>query len=227
MTKFIPWLLGAALLALIAVLVAWWIGSGRGPADPAVTRPPDPALPAAVDYEFVWPDGAARGTDVPREILIPSTGQRLPLIGLGDLSSKPGEDKVAFLQRVRRAMVEFSDRQTYEACGLICSDGNGGYSVRMTTVNAVAHCAVAPICLRRHVTMQQSIHSHCPNRAQFRATLADEILSGRAMRRNRFFGRCDPDNFSTTDFDGWRPGWLAAPGALYRHDGPRRITRFE
>lgn len=219
------WLVAASLVVAVGVVI-WLTLAGR-PGPGAADPDPGPAFPAAVEYEFVWPDGAARGSDVPREILIPATGQRLPLAGLGDLSSEPGEDKVAFLQRVRRAMVDFSDRQTYEACGLVCSDGNGAYSVRMITVNAVAHCAIAPICLRGHATMQQSIHSHCPNRSQLRATFADEVLSGGAMRRNRFFGRCDPERFSATDFEGWRPGWLAAPTALYRHDGPKRITRFE
>lgn len=221
------WLVAAAGLAVAAGLAAWWMAGRPGPAVDPEHPSPGLALPAQVPYEFVWPDGAARGVDVPREILIPDTGQRLPLMGLDDLRSGPGEDKVAFLQRVREQMVDFSERQTFEACALICSDGEGAYSVRMTTVSAVAHCAVAPICVRGHASIQQTIHSHCPKTASFRATLADEILSGGAIRRNRFFGRCDPDRFSSTDFNGWRPGWLAGPQALHHQDGPKRVTSYQ
>lgn len=223
MKKVAPWLLAGILIALIAAGLVWWAALERPEADGVVD--PGPALPAAVDYEFVWPEGANRGIDIPSEILIPATGERLPLYGLGDMVSEPGENKVGFLHRVRQEMLEFSNRQTYEACALICNDDNGTYSVRMITVNAVGHCAIAPLCMPGHRTMQQTIHSHCPSRAQFRATYADEVLSGGRMRAGRFFGRCDPNRFSATDFEGWRPGWLAAPRELLRHDGPKRVTR--
>lgn len=217
-------LAGVVLAAGIAAVLVWRTGPAPegGPADAGGT-----ALPAAVPYEFMWPEGAVRGTDVPGAILIPGTGQTLPLTWLGDVTSGPGEDKVAFLQRVRAEMVAYSDRQTFEACAQICSDGNGAWSVRMTTVSAVAHCAVPPICMRGHGPIRQTIHSHCPSHTRLRATMADQILSGGAMRHNRFFGRCDPDSFSRTDFEGWQPGWLAGVKALYRQEGPRRVTRFD
>lgn len=219
-------LLAALALAAITAAVVLW-----RPADPRLDGEPAAAaasaLPAAVPYEFVWPAGAVRGIDVPAAILIPGSGQTLPLTWLGDVASAPGEGKVAFLQRVRAEMVAYSDRQTFETCAQICSDGNGAWSVRMTTVGAVAHCAVPPICVRGHDSIRQTIHSHCPSHTRLRATMADEILSGGGMRHNRFFGRCDPDSFSRTDFDGWRPGWLAGVRALYRQDGPKRVTRFD
>lgn len=224
----IGWLVGAAvLLAAAAILL---VRQDSGPAEPADSRPvtgAEQALPTAVPYEFVWPDGAARGVDVPREIYIPSTGRRLPLMSVGDLRSTPGEDKVAFLQRVRQEMVAYSDQQTFEACALICGDGVAEYSVRMISLGAVAHCGIAPICLQGHATLRQSIHSHCPDRPRLRATIADEFLSGGSMRRRGYLPRCDPDSFSSTDLEGWAPGWLAGVEALYRHDGPRHITRYD
>ena len=220
------WLIAAAVVVAAAAILLWRL-DGR-PAEPA--SPPRPAakqaLPAAVPYEFVWPDGAARGVDLPREIYIPSSGRRLPLMGVGDLRSTVGEDKVAFLQRVRREMVAYSDKQTFEACALICAGGDE-YSVRMISVGAVAHCAIAPICLDGHVTMRQSIHSHCPDRPRLRATIADEFLSGGSMRRRSYLPRCDPDSFSSRDLEGWAPGWLAGVEALHRHDGPRNVTTYE
>ena len=42
---------------------------------------------------------------------------------VADMNSEPGEDKVAFLQRVRRELARYSERQTHEACAEICSDG--------------------------------------------------------------------------------------------------------
>lgn len=110
---------------------------------------------------------------------------------------------------------------------MICSDGGTEYSVRMTSVGAVANCAVAPICMDGHASIQQTIHSHCPKRPGLRATMADEFLSGGTMRRNRHFGMCDPDGFSSTDYAGWRPGWLAGVEALYRQDGPSHVTTYK
>ena len=221
-------ILSALILLVLAVTAAIFFPGRDGdpqPVQPAATT--DQALPAGVEYEFVWPDGAARGIDLPREIYIPSSGRRVPLTGIGDLRSEPDEDKVAFLQRVRKEMVAYSDRQTFEACALICSNGEAEYSVRMITVGAVAHCAIAPICLPGHATTRQSIHSHCPDRPRLRATMADEFLSGGSMARRSYLPRCDPDSFSSLDMDGWAPGWLAGVRALYRHDGPHRITSYE
>ena len=180
-----------------------------------------------VAYEFIWPEGATRGVEIPSEIYIPSSGKRLPIYTVGDMRSEPGDDLVAFLQRVRKEMTTYSDRQTFETCALICSDGNTGYSVRMTSVGAVAHCAVAPVCLEGYATLQQSIHSHCPRRPGLRATRADEYLSGGTMRNRRPFGLCAPDRFSTADFQGLRPGWLAGTEALHRQDGESRTTTYQ
>lgn len=221
--KVMPWLVAAG--AVIAVVVVVRI-SGT-PEEQSQSTAAEQALPTAVPYEFVWPDGAARGVDVPDEIYIPSSGRRLPLTAVGDLRSEPGEDMVAFLQRVRREMVTYSDRQTFEACALICSNGGSEYSVRMTSVGAVANCAVAPICMDDHVSLRQTIHSHCPKRPGLRATMADEFLSGGRMRRRHHFGLCDPDGFSSTDYAGWRPGWLAGVEALYQQDGPSHITTYK
>lgn len=220
----------ALLIGLVAIAVAVGVYQLTKSSRP-IPDPPDPdsatlALPAAVPYEFVWLPGATRGVDLPHEIYIKSIGKRLPLTSVGDLRSVEGEGKVAFLQRVRHAMVAYSDRQTYEACALICA-GENGFSVRMTSVGAVTQCAVAPVCMSGHASLMETIHSHCPKRPALRATMADEFLSGRALKRNRPFGRCDPENFSSRDFAGWRPGWLAGINALYRHDGPQSIKAYE
>lgn len=214
------WLAAGLLLAGVAT---WYLSTRkqlpRGPRTGIV------ALPAAVHYEFVWPDGAARGMDLPDRIQIDSIGRSLPLYAVGDLRSNPGEELVDFLQRVRAEMVAYSDRQEHEACAQICSDGNR-YSVRMTSIGAAAHCAVAPVCLAGQ-SMHQSIHSHCPGRPGLRATLADQYLSGGSMRSGRYLGRCDTEHFSRQDYAGWRPGWLAGVRALYRQDGPGDITAYK
>lgn len=223
--KVVPWLAAVGVVVVAAVVIVWFSGTHEEQSHPvAVTEQP---LPTAVPYEFVWPDGAARGIDVPDQLYIKSIGRHVPVTPVGDLRSLPGEDMVAFLQRVRREMVAYSDRQTFEACALICSDGGSEYSVRMITVGGVANCAVAPICMDDHVSLRQTIHSHCPKRPGLRATMTDEFLSGGSMRRNRHFGRCDPDGFSSTDYAGWRPGWLAGVEALYRQDGPSHITAYK
>ncbi len=224
--KIMPWL--AAVVAVIAVVVVVrFSGTHEEQSQPTAPTAVEQALPTAVPYEFVWPDGAVRGIDVPDKLYIKSIGKYLPVTLVGDLRSQPGEDLVAFLQRVRREMVAYSDRQTFEACALICSDGDSEYSVRMTTVGGVANCAVAPICMEDHVSLRQTIHSHCPKRPGLRATMTDEFLSGGTMRRRRHFGLCDPDGFSSTDYAGWRPGWLAGVEALYRQDGPSHITTYK
>ncbi len=216
------WLALFALLALVA-LAAWWLWRER----PAPPPPPGEAFEPgiAVPYEFIWAEGATRGIDIPREILIPSLGKRVPIRSIGDIASEPGEALVPFLQRVRLAMVDYSQRQTYEACAEICGNDQG-FSVRMTSNGAVTTCAVAPVCMEGHSTLGQSIHSHCPSRPNLRPTLVDEIMSGGRMRKGRPFGRCDTDRFSRDDFATGRPGWLAGLRALYRQRGPRDITTF-
>lgn len=211
-------------LLLAGVAVAIWSLASREDR-PLARQSATMALPAAVPYEFVWPEGATRGVDLPDHIRIDSIGRTLPLYPVGDLRSEPGEELVAFLQRVRAEMVAYSDRQEHETCAQICTDGNR-YSVRMTSIGAVAHCAVAPVCLAGQ-SMHQSIHSHCPRRPGLRATLADQYLSGGSMRSGRYFGLCDTERFSSQDYAGWRPGWLAGLRALYRHDGPEEITAYK
>ncbi len=214
------WVALVALLAL-AAFAAWWLSRERPAGPPEVALEPGIAVP----YEFIWAEGATRGVDIPREILVASLGKRVPIRSIGDITSDPGEALVPFLQRVRVALVDYSQRQTYEACAEICGDANG-YSVRMTSNGAVGFCTVAPVCMEGHATLGQSIHSHCPGRPNLRPTLVDEILSGGRMRKGRPFGRCDTDRFSAADFAGRRPGWLAGMRALYRQDGPREITTF-
>jgi hypothetical protein len=215
--------IAVAVIALLLAALALYLARRSEPLpvgdDGVAIRPP-----AAVPYTFVWPEGAARGVDLPNEIYIPSIGKRLPLYSIADMRSETGEDMVAFLQRVRGAMVAYSDGQAHEACAQICSS-DGSYSVRITSVGAVAFCAVAPVCLPGQASLQQSIHSHCPDRPRLRATLADEYLSGGSMKRNRYFGRCDPDRFSAMDF-AVKPGWLAGVEALHRQNGPGDITDY-
>lgn len=139
--------------------------------------------------------------------------------------SEEGEDQIAFLHRVRSTMTEYSDRQGFEACAEICSDGTR-HSVIVTTTLAVAYCAVKPICVEGHKPTHQSIHSHCPKMGRLRATVVDEFLSGGVLPRNKTFSRCDAETFSQMDFAGRRPGWLAGRKALYRHDGPSQIETF-
>lgn len=216
------WLLLATGVLLVGAAIGYLMVRQRQPAAP---QPATEALPATVHYEFVWPEGATRGIDLPDRIQIDSIHRSLPLYPVGDMRSEPGEELVAFLQRVRAEMVAYSDRQEHEACAQICSDGDR-YSVRMTSIGAAAHCAVAPVCLAGQ-SMHQSIHSHCPGRPGLRATLADQYLSGGSMRSGRYLGRCDTEHFSRQDYAGWRPGWLAGVRALYRQDGPDDITAYK
>jgi hypothetical protein len=183
-----------------AGLVALWVSQqGKAPSrTPTRAHEPDIAVP----YEFIWAEGATRGVDIPREILIPSLGKRVPIRSIGDIESEPGEEK-------------------------ICGNGSG-FSVRMTSNGAVTTCAVAPVCMEGHASLGQSIHSHCPGRPNLRPTLVDEIMSGGRLRkgRSRSFGRCDTDAFSSTDFAARRPGWLAGVRALHWQDGPDKVKTF-
>lgn len=215
------WLVLLALLVLAGFAAWWWLREPPAPSPREEAFEPGIAVP----YEFIWAEGATRGVDIPREILIPSLGKRVPIRSIGDIASEPGEALVPFLQRVRLAMVDYSQRQTYEACAEICGNDEG-FSVRMTSNGAVTTCAVAPVCMEGHSTLGQSIHSHCPSRPNLRPTLVDEIMSGGRMRKGRSFGRCDPDRFSRDDFATGRPGWLAGVRALYRQRGPGDVSTF-
>lgn len=217
------------IIAALAVLVLAGISVlliGRQDAGPPVSPVTDQEPPPPLAHTFEWRDGAVRSVDIPMRVQIDSLGVTLPLYAVADMRSDPGEDKVAFLQRVRRDLARYSDRQTHEACAEICSDGKT-YSVRITTTASVVYCLVAPICMDGQASIGEAIHSHCPYRRGLRATLADEIISGGSLGRGEPFGRCDTEHFSRTDFAARKPSWLAGRRALYRHDGPGKVTRIE
>lgn len=149
-----------------------------------------------------WP---RRGTDVPRETLIPSTGQRLPLTGLGDLSSEPEEDKMAFLQRVRHAMTEFSTRQTYGACGPFCPDGNGAYAAvhpHPLPESSPVSCHIRrSSALRPRHAPQQPLRPVCPR----------QLLGHRLQRLAARLARCPPRPLSPRRSQANHPIRVALP----------------
>lgn len=212
---------GLAALAAILVAVAWWSLQPRPGAPATATDAPPPPVP----YVYEWPDGATRGIDVPTHIYIPSIDRRIPIQFVKDIRSLPGEDRLAFLHRVRLDLVAYSARQEVEACAEICT-GDDGLSVRVTSINAVAYCAVAPVCVDGHVTTQESIHSHCPGRRSLTANLADEYLSGGIYDAGDTLPRCDTERFSRMDLAVPRGTWLAARRRLLHKDVDGVVTAY-
>src|SRR5690606_39359812 len=137
-------------------------------------------------------------TDLPSHIRIPGRDLRLPLYPVGDMRSDAGEDKLDFLRRVRRTLASYSDRQTYEACAEICTDGET-YSVRITSTAAVLFCAVAPVCMEGQYSTNEALHSHCPPRFGLRPSKADDALSGGMNHRGGPSGRCHSQRSPATD----------------------------
>lgn len=212
----------AALLAVLALAaVAWWWLKPQ-PEALVTTDEPPPPLP----YTYEWPDGATRGIDLPSTIYIPSIDRHLPIQFVKDIRSEPGEGQQAFLQRVRLDLVAYSSRQEVEACAEICSAGED-LSVRVTSINSVAYCAVAPVCVDGHVTTNESIHSHCPGRRGLTAQLADQYLSGGMYKSGDALPRCDTEHFSRTDLASPRAGWLAARRHLVYKDVSGKVQRFK
>ncbi|PRH83390.1 hypothetical protein [Arenimonas caeni] len=218
--KTLAWLLGLLGLAVLA-FVAGRHYLAPPPADVAETPAEEEVLPP---WDFEWRDGDVRGIDLPSHVRVGD--QRVPIRHLADLQSEPGEDKLAFLLRVRTHLVDFSHATRREGCAEICQAPDGSYSVRMTTNDAALYCTVAPICQAGHASTGEGIHSHCPRRNGIRASLADEVLSGGKIRRRQPIASCDTDVFSALDFRGRRPGWLAGRLALHMHEGPQKLQRF-
>lgn len=217
----------AAGVLAIAIAVAAYVANRRQAGAAPPRRQPEVPVeaPPPLPYAFQWRKGAVRGVDLPTSVRIESLGIVLPIYPVQDMRSEQGEDKIAFLQRVRRTLVRYSDRQAHEACAAICTDGSG-YSVRITTSAATLYCTVAPACMAEETMIGESIHSHCPYRWGLTATVADQALSGGVLRAGDALPRCDTEHFSATDFAARRPAWLAGRRALYLEDGPERITRF-
>lgn len=222
------------LLGLMVIFSAYWVGTqwrGDSSSDAQTADTPpqedghfDP--PPIAPYELEVLPGLQRGDPDRHFVVISSSGKRLPITRLHDMVSHAGEDKVAFLQRVRSEMTTYSDNHSHEVCGTICSDGSQ-YSVALTTVSASAFCVVTPTCVQGHESMAQSIHSHCPGDRPNKATLADEWLSDGKLQRRKVIGRCRTDQFSSMDFAGTRPSWLAGRKALHRQNGPRDVQSFD
>src|SRR3546814_967083 len=191
--RAIAWILAFVAIAAIGA-VAWFVS--RPDVAPVVAPAPGPDTepPPPLPYTCRWRDGAVRSVDVPMQVHVASLGVTLPLYPVKDMRSEPGEDKIAFLQRVRGEMARYSDRQTHEVCAEICSDGES-HSVRITSTASVVYCLVAPICMDGQSSIQEAIHSHCPYRRGLRATIADEVISGGALGKGDPFGRCDTEHF--------------------------------
>lgn len=181
--------------------------------------------PAPLPFEFEDLPGVQRGGEGREYVIIPSTNTRIPFRRLDTMFSHVGEGKIEFLHRVRLEMLAFSEKNHFEACGEICT-ADQRHAVILTSISAAAYCAVKSICPEGFTSTQQSIHSHCPSVGTVRATLADEHLSAGLLKRRKTFGTCDTENFSSTDYAGRRPGWLAGRKALYLQNGPNDIKTF-
>lgn len=222
----------ATTIGLVAIAMAWWVfivqpkgqrtvAEVADAADEVVDTEPPPPPP----YEVEILPGLRRGDPDLVSVFVPSINKRLPVTRLHTMESEPGEDKITFLHRVRESLVEFSHAQNFEACAEICANGNQ-YGVAVTTIEAAAYCLVTNLCPEGYVTTQQSIHSHCPKLGYVRATRADEWLSQGTLKARKVFSRCDTEKFSTIDYAGRRPSWLAGVNALYRQDGPSSIVTY-
>ena len=96
--------------------------------------------------------------------------QRIRIPGLGMLDyqrlfevvSEPGESLDAFALRISPRLRDFSDESEFEACGVIATDGQGGYGIVVGTNRS--HIACANFFLSRlpagMKATEQTIHSH-------------------------------------------------------------------
>lgn len=223
--------LGILISAAILTVAFWLIGKWRAADREVDVAVPGPEaelpveVPPPLPYEFETLPGLRRGDPDREFVVIRSRNLRLPFTRLHTMVSEPGEDKIAFLHRVRADLVTYSDKQVFEACGEICTDGEN-HAVIVSTTSASMYCLIKEICPKGFVSTGQGIHSHCPYYGNVRATEADERISDGKLRKGKAYSRCDTERFSSVDFSGRRPGWLAGRKALYRHDGPTRIETF-
>ena len=89
-----------AVLSLLCIGLAWYLASRSPEPELVVPSAEDREPPPPLPYTFQWRDGAVRSVDVPMRIHVASLDATLPLYPVADIRSEPGEDKLAFLQRV-------------------------------------------------------------------------------------------------------------------------------
>jgi hypothetical protein len=143
-----------------------------------------------------------------------------PAERVGEFRSKPAEPLDAFLLRVGRALVDFSDRTQFEACGTIARSADGTqYAVDAYTNHAHVYCAsLAENVPNGMVSTGQAIHSH-PTKRAFHATDADRRFLGIQPSDRPVTIRIErPEWFSAGDYDNG-PGYLATKRGVYFQEG--------
>lgn len=152
----------------------------------------------------------------------------LPYAVLGERTSRPGENKVAFLKRIAGDLLDFSKETGFEGCARLAShavvDANGDgvmtYAATLTTSHSNVACVNQAIAPAGYELSNQTIHSHgyTPN---FVVNAADVALTGGKMKLNRRMGGRDQNAFSPRDMN--HPGYLAGRTHLLYEDGKGQV----
>lgn len=154
----------------------------------------------------------------------------LPYEHISNLTSFPGETKSAFLQRVAPSLRAYSDKTGFEACGVIATGPQGGFSVVLGSSHSHLACVNDPSHVLEGYTLTgETFHSHGTAK-QFVVNKADKLLMDPQIAdqletaRRRMLAGQSLFHFSPADFASG-PGYLATPnGVIYQHGENKSVT---
>jgi hypothetical protein len=150
----------------------------------------------------------------------------LPYEHIADLRSGPGESLHAFLRRIAPQLRAYSDKTGFEACGIIGTDGHGGFGVVLGSSHSHIGCANDPAREIDGMTSTgETIHSHGRQGLRIRANAADVIMMGSPIDPPRYMGGFDLMRFSDADFA--HPGYLATPSGLLYQAGETAVSAVQ
>ena len=144
-------------------------------------------------------------------------GQAVPTTELAVVVSAPGESREATLARAAGLARSYTASEGFEACALVCENGQGGTALRLTTNHSQLACRTqrdATGCPAGFSPTQETLHSH-PHTDTVWVNPVDAALLG--LQRGRRV-EVMPHDFSRRDRANGA-GYLVTETALLYQDG--------
>lgn len=179
----------------------------------------------AVVGQSPWPEAGldvrgmrdAAGWPVVPDLIQVGRGQTVPTVEIDEIVARDGEGFEQTVARAATVAAAFTRQRGFEACALVCTNGQGQAAMRLTTNFSQVGCLTRrepASCPVGYEMTKETLHTH-PELFQARANPVDSVFTG--QRRGRLL-TISPHDFSDNDRRSG-PGYLVAMGRLLYQNG--------
>lgn len=182
----------------------------------------------AVGAQAPWPEAGlevrgqrdSQGWPLVPDLSKVGRGETIPTVVVAEVVAHQGEGFGATMGRAAKLSAAFTRERGFEACALVCRNGQGELGMKITTNFSQVGCLTRheqASCPVGYSPTEETFHTH-PETTQVRANPVDALFTG--QRRGRALA-IQPHDFSDNDLHNG-PGYLVAMGRLLYQNGGQR-----